>query len=270
MEKTSEKRVRRGGRKAPGPRRRGGLGRIFGFFSGLGMLVLTTSIFFGLLVLASYYAFAYFIRGEEIATPDMTGRPVIEALAIAKERNLSLELTREEPSEILAAGEILSQSPRPGARIKSRTPVKIVVSSGRRRIMLPESLTGISRLQAGIDLRELGLDVGEVAFVPTVGKGDDVILSLDPPVGTLVPPGTPVSLLVATDAAGRAFVMPDLSGMSPEQANEELARFGLAIESVSEQSASGARGGTIHRQRPPAGTPLNARTEVEVVVMPLL
>lgn len=173
------------------------------------MLALTTSLFFGLLVVASYFVIGYFIRGEEIGAPDLVARSVSEALVIAKRLNLSLELEREEPSETLEAGEVLSQRPRPGARIKSRTPIRVVVSSGRRQITLPRDMIGRSRLEAGIELRNLGLEVGNVSFLPALGSEADAVLALDPPAGSGVPPGTGVHLLVAADLmAGRVAALP--------------------------------------------------------------
>jgi len=194
--------LRRPGRapiRGPAPPRRGPLKAIGGFFGALTRLVLATSLFFGALAAGSYFLVGYLIRGEEIETPDLMGRPVADALQILKRHGLSLELEREEPSDLLAAGEILSQQPPPGKRIKRRATVRVVLSSGMRLVSLPEELIGLPRLQAGIRLRELGLEVGKVAYLPSVGRGHEIVLALDPPAGTGVPPGSPVNLLVSTE-----------------------------------------------------------------------
>jgi beta-lactam-binding protein with PASTA domain len=256
------------GTRAKQKKERGFVKRLLGFISGLVWLVLATSLFFGVLAVASYYVLGHFIRGEEIDAPDLTARPVIEALEIAKEHDLSVEFNGEEPSEMLAEGEILSQNPKPGTKIKSRTPIRVVVSSGARQTVLPEQVVGQTRLQAGITLRELGLDTGEIAYLPVTGQNPDVVLATDPPPGTGVPPGSKVNLLVAAETGARTYLMPDLYGLTPEQANVELARYGLKVNQIEEEFASGAVPGGVIKQNPTAGSPIGEGTSVTITTEP--
>lgn len=262
-------------KQAVGPRpkpkqkkERGFFRKVLGFLSGLVWLVLATSLFFGGLVVASYFVIGSFIRGQEVEAPNLTARPVTEALQVAKQLNLSLEFEREEASDALGPGEVLSQTPKPGSKIKSRTPIRVVVSSGRRLVTLSEKLVGEPRLQAGIDLHELGLELGNVATVPASGTNTDVVLALDPPAGTGVPPGSAVNLLVSSDAGARTFVMPDLFGLTAEQANAELARFGISAKRVREEESGSAAKGKVYSQKPEPGTPITGESQIEITIEP--
>ncbi len=250
------------------PKKRGLLSRLLAFVSGFMRLVVATAVFFGILVAASYFAIGYYIKGHEIAAPDLTARPIEEAMAIAREHDLSLKLEREEPSDMMTAGEILSQRPRPGTTIKAGSPIKVIISSGQRMILIPEQIVGEHRLQAGIRLRELGLKVGNVAFIPTSGKGDDVVLALDPPQGTSVPPDTVVNLLASAEAVGESFAMPDLYGLTPDSARAELARYGAIIATINSQEQFGVAPGTVHTQTPTAGTPTRGKARIEITIAP--
>lgn len=266
--KTGRTVARPPGRRASRPKKRSLLSRLLAFISGFMRLVVATAIFFGILVAASYFAIGYFIKGHEIAAPDLTARPIEEAMAIAREHDLSLKLEREEPSDMMIAGEILSQRPRPGAMIKAGSPIKVIISSGRRMIVIPEQIVGEHRLQAGIRLRELGLKVGNVAFIPTSGKGDDVVLALDPPQGTSVPPDTVVNLLASAEAVGESFAMPDLYGLTADAARAELARYGASIATINSEERFGVAPGTVHSQAPTAGTPTRAKARIEITIAP--
>lgn len=267
---TTTKISRTGFGRRPKPKQsRGILRRLLGFVSGLVWLVLATCLFFGALAGASYYVLGRYVRGETIPAPDLTARSVMEAMAIAREHSLSIEFDREEPSEALAEGEILSQRPKPGEMIKARTPIRVVVSSGPRQTILPDQLVGQTRLQVGITLRELELDLGNVAFLPAApGQNPDVVLATDPPPGTGVPRGSKVNVLVAAETSTRSYSMPDLYGLTLEQANLELSRLGLRVNSVKEDYAAGALGGSIHAQQPAPGMPVSGESQIEVTVAP--
>lgn len=231
-------------------------------------LTFATGVFFILLVVGSYFVLGTFIRGQEIDAPDLTARSVTEALEVLKKWNLTLVLEREEPSETLPPGEILSQRPAPGSKIKTRTPINVIVSSGQKTVTIPGELIGTGRLQAGIRLRELGIEVGEIAYVPRAGQGNDLVLATDPPPGTGVPPGVKVNLLVSSDAGAQMFLMPNLAGLTPADATAELAKYGLTRITARQAADAEATSGTVHAQNPKAGTPVSPGTEVELVVAP--
>lgn len=262
---------RKSSRSGPPERSRGSgilraLRSIRDFFTGFFALILTTIIFFVLLAIASYYTVGYFIRGEEVITPDLTGQTVTEALDDLKDRGLLLELERSEPSDALEAGMILRQRPRAASRVKARTPVRVVVSSGPRLTVLPSELLGLSQAEAGIELRRLGLNVGNVSYLEAVGKQPDTVLAFDPPAGTGLLPGATVNLLVAAGTAGAARPMPNLYGLTPEEAAAEAARYGLEVTVSNTGRDPSASPGTVEKQSVPPGTPVRPNQPVSLVV----
>lgn len=236
------------------------------FFTGFFALTITTVIFFVLLAVSSYYTVGYFIRGEEVIAPDLTGRTVSDALDILKQRKLLLELDRSEPSDALDAGMILRQRPRAASRVKARTAMRVVISSGPRLTTLPTSLTGISEAEAGIELRRLGLNVGNISFLDQEGKTPDSVLAFDPPVGTGLLPGAKVNMLVAASGAGALRLMPNLQGLTPEKAVAEVKRYGLEAAFSYDGQDPSATPGTVQGQSHAPGTTVRPGQKITVVV----
>jgi serine/threonine-protein kinase len=254
---------------APAPRRLtlgSVLRAIRDFFTGFFALTITTVIFFVLLAVSSYYTVGYFIRGEEVIAPDLTGRTIADALDILKQRKLLLELDRAEPSDALDAGMILRQRPRAASRVKARTSMRVVISSGPRLTTLPTSLMGLSEAEAGIELRRLGFNVGNISYLDQEGKTPNSVLAFDPPAGTGLLPGAKVNVLVAAAGAGALRLMPNLYGLTPEKAVAEVKRYGLeAVFSYDGQDPS-ATPGTVQGQSHAAGTTVRPGQKIAVVV----
>lgn len=244
----------------------GALRAVRDFFTGFFALTVTTVIFFVLLAIASYYTLGYFVRGEEVIAPDLSGRNVTEALDILKERKLLLELDRAEPSDSVEAGMILRQRPRAASRVKARTPVRVVVSSGPRLTALPAELLGLSEAEAGIELRRLGLSVGNVSYVEIEGRTPDTVLASDPPAGMGLLPGSRVNLLVAGSGAGAPRLMPNLYGLTPEKAVAEVKRYGLEATFTYDGQDPAAAPGTVQGQSHAPGTTVRPGQKVTVVV----
>lgn len=244
----------------------GALRAIRDFFTGFFALIVTTIVFFVLLAIASYYTVGYFIRGEEVIAPDLSGRTVTEALETLKERKLLLDLERSEPSDALDAGMILRQRPRAASRVKASTQVRVVVSSGPRLTTLPAELLGLSQAEAGIELRRLGLNVGNVSYLEAEGKTPDTVLAFDPPVGTGLLPGMSVNLLVSSGHTGAPRPMPNLQGMSSDEAVAEAERYGLDVVVSNTGRDPTAAPGTIESQSIPAGTSVRPDQRVNLIV----
>lgn len=254
---------------APIPKKGGFLGAIWRFFWGTMRFLITTLLFFTLLVVASYNIIGFLIRGEEIVAPDIKGKTITEALEHIKQWNLSVILDHSEPSANSQEGEIIRQDPTAGEVIKTRTPIRVVISSGQSSVTLPADMVNISTREAGLRLRELDLKAGNVAYVPASGKADGTVLATDPPPGTGVPPRSPINMLVASESPGNQVIIPDMVGLTLEQAKAELARLGLNLAGSREMFTDNARGGLVHSQVPTAGIPVSMGTGVEVIVQPM-
>jgi serine/threonine-protein kinase len=136
---------------------------------------------------------------EQVAVPDVTG--LSSESAQQQLRDAGLEpAVREDASEDVDEGDVISQSPAAGTSIKKNDTVTLTVSTGPERVRVPD-VTGLSTRLATSQLRQAGLkavprertvtDMAQDGLVleqrPTggeLGRGDSVVLI----VGKLAPP----------------------------------------------------------------------------------
>lgn len=241
-----------------------GLVRWIGNFT---RLILYTVFFFILMVAASYWVASQFFGGREFTAPDLAGMSLEQAARELKDDRVSLLLDRTQPHPEIPEGHIVSQYPAPGTRIKSGTPMRVVISGGPPLVTLPD-LRGLSRLNAGIRLRSLGFDVGNIARVSRPDVESDSVLATDPPGGTGVLSGAKVNLLISAGQSGVIRQMPNLIGLTLEEAGELLNQYDMVIARANPEPSQRVLAGQIHRQQPAPGDPLSPETRISVDFVP--
>jgi serine/threonine-protein kinase len=243
------------------------LRRIVRFFAGLIQFSLYSALFFALMVAAGYGVALQFFGGEEVTVPDLTGVSAVEALERLQPAHIGLQLERRQPHVQVPKDHIISQYPRPGVTVKAGTPIRVVVSEGLPLVTVPD-LRGSNKIEAGIRLRKLGLNVGNTTSIPRAGIPGGTVLTTDPPGGTGVIEGVAVNLLLAAGEQSRVRLMPNLIGLTADEGREVLTSYGLELDQVREREAFDVPVGQIHSQNPPPGESLGPVTRIEVTVQP--
>lgn len=231
---------------------------------------LDSALFGALLLLAfggsSYFWFTFFVKGRSLPTPNLIGKSVQEARAIATDLGVELQVDTEHRrnSDKVPLGHVVWQNRSPGATnfIKRGSAIKVELSAGPLVLRVPDfagSTPGTGMLRLG----QQNLKLGHLSYVGTVATG---ILAADPPKGTVVPPQTAVSLLVAVPPAPPQFVMPDLIDRPLEQVRPALEARGLTVSTVKYEAYPGIADGIIIRQYPLRGAPVSGRDPISVVV----
>ena len=92
----------------------------------------------------------------------------------------------------------------------------------------------------------------------------DLVASQKPFPGTLVKPGRRIHLVISKGS--QMVVIPDLSGLSPVDAEKVLRNTGLALESKHTRTSKRYSSGTVMDQYPDAGTEVPAKTGVTIYI----
>jgi beta-lactam-binding protein with PASTA domain len=108
------------------------------------------------------------------------------------------------------------------------------------------------------------LRLGNLSYVTVDGKPG--IISAEPPVDSIVPAQTPVSLLVGVPEPAAAWVMPDVIDRSIDAVRYALEGSGLTIANVRYESYPGIQDGVIIRQYPLGGSPVSSSDPITLVV----
>ncbi|HTZ87667.1 MAG TPA: Stk1 family PASTA domain-containing Ser/Thr kinase [Solirubrobacteraceae bacterium] len=196
-----------------------------------------------------------------VNVPNVTGET--EAAASARLRATGLQVAPSlASSATVADGRVISQTPRGGSRVEKGSRVGIVVSSGPGSEALPnvEGLTGKDAIDR---LHTAGFKPSrEEQPSSNVAKGK--VIGTEPPAGTELQVGSPVSVLISSGPA--QVKVPDLSGDSRNGAEAALSAVGLEVGTVGEQVSPGATVGSVLAQSPKAGSSVEAGSSVNLTV----
>ncbi|MBN1867475.1 PASTA domain-containing protein [Candidatus Sumerlaeota bacterium] len=227
-----------------------------------------SAVVFALAGVAAYSIVEDRIRGKEVVVPSLAGMRVEKALEEIHEPDLDLgiKLEKLEYSDLASEGEIVSQNPPPGKRVKRGAEIRVRVSRGPTLVVCPD-VKAVNYLEAGIRIREADLVEGPRSMLPDAGVERDGVIAQDPPAGTLLERRSPVSLLVSLGPAQSVVLMPSLADLTKEEADKVLDGLGLTIQSVAEEPLEGRDNGLIFRQDPPAGSLVSAGRKISVTVV---
>ncbi len=211
--------------------------------------VLLALVLLTVMLLSAMTAMRLAIHGREVAVPKLVGLSTEQAERIASADGLLLDQESRFYSSEVPEGHVVSQLPPPGIHVRRGWRMRIAVSLGPQKAIIPD-VVGQSPRAAEINVRRRGLDVGDVA-VAHLGAvpGDEVLAQSPPPnAGTVTSPK--INLLVSAPAEEQAYVMPNFLGHRIEEAKQAAEAAGMKANI---STAPGMPAGTILRQNPPAG-----------------
>lgn len=180
--------------------------------------------------------------GSRIVVPSVVGASAKEASAVLAPLGLRSEVVENRFDEEIAAGKILESSPSGGDKIDAGGTVKLVISKGQERYIIPV-LTGLTpeaalKLLTNQPLKSAGV-VEE--FNTTIPKG--LVIATNPSNGQKVKRDTPVTILVSKGIEQVALAT--YVGLSADQAQNELTEAGFNVESTFAYSETVAAGAVV-------------------------
>ncbi|WP_405460287.1 Stk1 family PASTA domain-containing Ser/Thr kinase [Streptomyces sp. NBC_00101] len=191
----------------------------------------------------------YINSGQFTEVPALLGQTQANAEKRLGDAGLDVESVDKAYSDTVDRGSVISSDPAPGDRVRGNDAVKLVVSRGPETVDVPD-VAGISLADARKALKEAGLAPGMVTreFSDEVGRGE--VVRTDPEAGTGRHPDSAVALVVSK---GAPVEVPDVSGLSVEDATAALEEEGLKAEVEPGRVESSQVAGDVDRQAPDAG-----------------
>lgn len=232
-----------------------------GCFQRLFFMTLLLVVFGG----SSYFWFKFFVRGRSVPTPNLVGKTVPEARAIASDLGLVLQLdpNQDRHADKVAKDAVVWQNRSAGSLVKRGTRLHVGRSLGPLVLSVPD-LTGETPRTALLRFAQRNLRLGNLAYVDTALNNG--IVAADPPKGTVVAGQTAVSLLVGFPPPPAAYVMPDVINKSIDGVRPALEGRGLQVSNVKFESYPGIPEGTIIRQYPLPGHTVSSKDPISLVV----
>ncbi|MET9917964.1 Stk1 family PASTA domain-containing Ser/Thr kinase [Streptomyces sp. NPDC006435] len=192
----------------------------------------------------------YINSGQFTRVPALLGQTQKNAEKRLAETGLEVKTVEREYSDTVERGKVISSEPEPGDRVRGNASVTLVVSRGPEIVKVPE-LRGLSLADARKELKKVGLVSGMVTkeFSEDIVRGD--VIRTDPGANTGRHPDSAVALVVSK---GAPVDVPDVTGLSVEDATAALEEEGLKAEVLPDRVNSPEVAGDIARQSPGQGS----------------
>lgn len=189
---------------------------------------------------------------------ELCGMTERDATLALKNQGLRVAI-REQYSSTAPKGTVIETTPRRGATLSKGETVTLLISLGKQILLVSvPDLSGRTEQAAGSLLSAAGLTQGSVSYEPS-SRPIGTVIGQSVAAGTAVNEGSAVSFTVSAGDRYAAHTVPDLYGMTEEQAKAALRQYGLVIGSIYTAGA-GAGNGTVIAQSPIAGAPITSST----------
>lgn len=224
----------------------------------LGLLI----VFFSSAVLSS----RIIQKGEIVSVPDVSGKSLSEAKNELARKKLSLQEKGVEFSNRFERGEIISQDPPAGSKIRINRYVRVVLSGGSEMVEI-RAFVGRSMEAASKVLGEIGLQRGLVSQVHTPKYAAGRIIAQDPaPSDRQIKRATPINFLVSQGDVEPKYVMPDVIGKRSGPTISRLQELGFKVADIRYSYYPGLSSGIIIKQFPPHGYGVARRSLISLEV----
>lgn len=222
-------------------------------------MLLLALLFLGL----SSWLKTYTHHGKTLEVPDLTRLDYAEAEEIAS--GINLKLTILDTAEYTASfprGAIMDQYPAPGAKVKEGREIKLTINRNKPvKIELPKLIEKTKR-RAIYDLESKGFRVGELSYVPYIGKDVVVDIKVDDKkveAGTRFEKGTVIDLVLGQGLSNTKIIVPYLRFLTEEAARDKILARSLNIGSVIyDPEVEDSSLALVYRQYPPPSLLPNA------------
>ncbi len=222
----------------------------------------------GLILLYVVFTFLlmplYTRHWQRVEVPDVVNLSGRAAEKLLRNRSLRPIIAEIKFDDRMPNGFVVFQNPGGGAVVKKNRRVYITLSKGKRPIVMPK-LVGMSERDAQFLLNQNQLSAKVVrmfdSYYPT-----GVVSAQSIPPQTEVIAGSLVELTVSSGSAGGNVLLPNLVGMSFDEASRVLENTGLMIGIVRYGESGDAPMDHVIAQNPAPGVHVPAGSPVELVL----
>ena len=229
----------------------------------IGMIVL---FFAGLIAVSADWVLGALIHTrKEVTVPDLTRKPVSQALDLLAQQNLAAKQAGVEFAQEVPPGSVLRQIPSAGSTVREGRIIRVWISQGDEMVFVPNTV-GTALREAQLAIRKAGLNVTKVenAYSLTYEKGQ--IISQHPAADSMVQKGTAVTLVSSNGMPPASVILiPNFKGKKLAQATLWASKQDVNLI-IKEDTDSVFPNGVVADQRPQADSQVPPGSNVEITV----
>ena len=214
------------------------------------------------LVAAASVTTGRYLSVDDVRLADVRGLSYVDASERLRSSGLRV-LTYPEVDAAAAPDTVVSQTPPSGSVVRVGRTVSLGVNAVAEVRQAP-TLVGLSEPDAIARAETVGLHVERVAYVVSE-RPSGMVVRQEPEAGSVLGPASSVHLDVSRGDASQPLELPDVRGMTLEDAKAALQALGVRRVDAVAADLSFDRPHTVTDQRPAAGTEVLPSTPVTLV-----
>jgi serine/threonine-protein kinase len=169
-----------------------------------------------------------------------------------------------ENSDTIDSDIVISQSYQKGDMIPADTKVKIIVSSGKEEVAVP-NVVGYEVTQAETILKDAELDVTH-AYEYSDEVEKDHVIRQDPGSTQMVAKNTKITIVISNGPETKDAVVPDLRGKTQSEALAALQNVNLNLGNVTEEYSDTYPAGQVIAQSTSVGSKIAEGSSVDITI----
>ncbi|RXT15051.1 Stk1 family PASTA domain-containing Ser/Thr kinase [Ammoniphilus sp. CFH 90114] len=214
--------------------------------------------------IAALYGFNFLIGifyVPEVVTPRVEGMYLEEAVKVLKQKDLGYVI-QERFNDEVPRDMVIRQTPPPSMRVKQKSEITLFVSKGQQQISMPD-LVGLPERHIELQLEKFSKV--NIERKPSNEYATGIVMAQEPGAGEMVTPSQ-TNVLISISSGKETVLMPELIGLTLEQAESVLVKNGLKKGKV-KLEPSYVKKGIVFRQYPfQPGSQASPGAEIELAV----
>jgi beta-lactam-binding protein with PASTA domain len=210
-------------------------------------------------------------HGEAITVPDLRKKNLDELEDFLDSRDLRYEVDSAYVANMPPLT-VIQQYPKPGAKVKEGRKIYVTVVSRTAPLIKMPKLTDMTHRSAQMQLKSLGLEEGNISYVPDMAQ--NAVLRqmyngrvIEP--GQPIPKGSKIDLELGEGLGTSQFDAPMVIDMPLDEAKIAIIGAGLKVGQQMEVPAeTGQAGGIVVRQNPESGNKVRVGDVIDLWVTP--
>ena len=185
-------------------------------------------IFFGSLSWLTGY-------GKIEKVPSVTGQNIVAAKKSLEDKGFDVVIQDSVYVDSVAKQAVLRQIPEADAMVKSGRTIYLTINRTIPPQVEMPNLAGFSVKSAEMYLISLGLKMGEVSYRPDIARNSVLEQLYNNSIikpGTKIPTGSVISFVLGSGVGSGDMNVPDIVGMTLDQAKDYLSSYGVSIGSI--------------------------------------
>ena len=204
-------------------------------------------------------------KGAERELPDVTEIHFQEGKKLLEKKGFQIVIDHTQHDATYPESTVIYQDPEPFTKVKRGRRIYVTLSRGERLVMVPKVI-GRSERDAGFDLKQAGLKLGEVFYEYDDYYYEGIVSNQQIVPETEVTADTPVDITVSNGRLPTRFVVPDVVGKSLNSAKRLLRQAGLQVGNIVFETKENLIPETVIAQSIDPEEEVNRGTKIRLIV----